>query len=49
MSLAKEIKPKKCKAPGCGQRFKPTMAIFGAYCIVRGIRVSNRRKKEQGQ
>lgn len=20
-----EIKPKKCKAPGCGQRFKPTM------------------------
>lgn len=23
--LAKEIKPKKCKAPGCGQRFKPTM------------------------
>lgn len=23
--IAKEIKPKKCKAPGCGQRFKPTM------------------------
>jgi len=26
MSLAKEIKPKKCKAPGCGQRFKPSMS-----------------------
>ncbi|MHA6160988.1 recombination protein NinG [Pseudomonas sichuanensis] len=23
--LAKEIKPKKCKAPGCGKHFKPTM------------------------
>lgn len=23
--LAKEIKPKKCKAPGCGKPFKPTM------------------------
>lgn len=23
--LAKEIKPKKCKAPGCGQHFKPAM------------------------
>ncbi|MFV0894410.1 recombination protein NinG [Pseudomonas kurunegalensis] len=23
--LAKEIKPKKCKAPGCGKLFKPTM------------------------
>ena len=21
-----EIKPKKCKAPGCGQRFKPAMS-----------------------
>ncbi|APF01664.1 ninG protein [Pseudomonas putida] len=26
MMLAKEIKPKKCKAPGCGQRFKPAMS-----------------------
>ena len=26
MMLAKEIKPKKCKAPGCGQRFKPSMS-----------------------
>ena len=25
MTLAKEIKPKKCKAPGCGKPFKPTM------------------------
>ena len=25
MKLAKEIKPKKCKAPGCGKHFKPTM------------------------
>lgn len=25
MSVAKEIKPKKCKAPGCGKPFKPTM------------------------
>ncbi|OFS74377.1 ninG protein [Pseudomonas sp. HMSC08G10] len=25
MMLAKEIKPKKCKAPGCGKHFKPTM------------------------
>lgn len=24
--LAKEIKPKKCKAPGCGQRFKPSLS-----------------------
>lgn len=25
MTLGKEIKPKKCKAPGCGKHFKPTM------------------------
>lgn len=25
MTLAKEIKPKKCKAPGCGKPFKPSM------------------------
>ena len=25
MMLTKEIKPKKCKAPGCGKPFKPTM------------------------
>lgn len=25
MTLAKEIKTKKCKAPGCGKHFKPTM------------------------
>ncbi|QJQ21411.1 ninG protein [Pseudomonas sp. SK] len=25
MTLAKEIKPKKCKAPGCGKHFKPAM------------------------
>ncbi|MEN8639608.1 recombination protein NinG [Pseudomonas sichuanensis] len=25
MTLAKEIKPKKCKAPGCGKHFKATM------------------------
>ncbi len=25
MTLAKEIKPKKCKAPSCGKHFKPTM------------------------
>lgn len=24
--LAKEIKPKKCQAPGCGQRFKPSLS-----------------------
>lgn len=24
--LAKEIKPKKCRAPGCGQRFKPSLS-----------------------
>ena len=32
-----------------GQLMLLAMAIFGAYCIVRGMRVSNRRKKEQGQ
>ncbi|MCO7634112.1 recombination protein NinG [Pseudomonas guariconensis] len=26
MTLAKEVKPKKCKAPGCGQRFKPSLS-----------------------
>ncbi|MFG0400599.1 recombination protein NinG [Pseudomonas sp. zjy_11] len=26
MTLVKEIKPKRCKAPGCGQRFKPSMS-----------------------
>lgn len=25
------------------------MVILGAYCIVRGVVISNRRKKEQGQ
>ncbi|HEK0905427.1 TPA: recombination protein NinG [Pseudomonas putida] len=27
MSLAKEIKPKKCRAPGCGEPFHPTMTM----------------------
>lgn len=26
MSLTKETKPKKCKAPGCGKHFKPSMS-----------------------
>ncbi|MBO9552204.1 recombination protein NinG [Pseudomonas sp.] len=33
MTLSKEIKPKKCKAPGCGQRFKPSM-ITQKVCSV---------------
>ncbi|MCS4284428.1 hypothetical protein M2396_002724 [Pseudomonas sp. BIGb0278] len=31
-----------------GQLLLLAMAIFGAYCIVRGMRISSRLKKEQG-
>ncbi|MFJ1573014.1 hypothetical protein ACIOAU_15745 [Pseudomonas sp. NPDC088322] len=31
-----------------GQLLLLAMAIFGAYCIVRGMLISNRLKKEQG-
>ncbi len=31
--LAKEIKPKKCRAPGCGQRFKPSLSTQKVCCM----------------
>lgn len=37
MTLSKEIKPKKCKAPGCGKRFKPAMStqkVCSVSCVL---------------
>ena len=35
--LAKEIKPKKCRAPGCGKHFRPvlsTQAVCSHACAL---------------
>jgi hypothetical protein len=47
MSLAKEIKPKKCKAPGCGQRFKPSMSTQKVCSIACALAMSKDSKVQK--
>lgn len=45
--LAKEIKPKKCKAPGCGQRFKPSMSTQKVCSIACALAMSKDSKVQK--
>ncbi|NIE73016.1 ninG protein [Pantoea sp. Ap-967] len=45
--LAKEIKPKKCKAPGCGQRFKPAMSTQKVCSIACALAMSKDSKVQK--
>ena len=47
MTLAKEIKPKKCKAPGCGKPFKPTMTTQKVCSIACALAVSKDSKVQK--
>lgn len=47
MSLTKEIKPKKCKAPGCGQRFKPAMSTQKVCSIACALAMSKDSKVQK--
>ncbi|WP_373754538.1 recombination protein NinG [Pseudomonas sp.] len=47
ISGAKEVKPKKCKAPGCGQRFKPTMTTQKVCSIACALAVSKDSKLQK--
>lgn len=47
ISGAKEVKPKKCKAPGCGQRFKPTMTTQKVCSIACALAVSKDSKVQK--
>ncbi|MHA7114652.1 recombination protein NinG [Pseudomonas promysalinigenes] len=45
--LAKEIKPKKCKAPGCGKPFKPTMTTQKVCSIACALAMSKDSKVQK--
>ncbi|NIF28359.1 ninG protein [Pantoea sp. Tr-811] len=45
--LAKEIKPKKCKAPGCDQRFKPAMSTQTVCSIACALAMSKDSKVQK--
>ena len=45
--LTKEIKPKKCKAPGCGQRFKPSMSTQKVCSIACALAMSKDSKAQK--
>jgi hypothetical protein len=47
MSLNKEPKPKKCRAPGCGQRFKPTMSTQKVCSVACAIAISKDSKLQK--
>ncbi len=47
MMLAKEIKPKKCKAPGCGRHFKPTMTTQKVCSIACALAMSKDSKVQK--
>ncbi|WP_286913256.1 MULTISPECIES: recombination protein NinG [unclassified Pseudomonas] len=47
MSLTKKIKPKKCKAPGCGQRFKPAMSTQKVCSIACALAMSKDSKVQK--
>lgn len=45
--LAKEIKPKKCKAPGCGKHFKPTMTTQKVCSVSCAMAVAREPKAQK--
>ena len=47
MMLAKEIKPKKCKAPGCGKPFKPAMSTQKVCSIACALAMSKDSKVQK--
>lgn len=47
MTLAKEIKPKKCKAPGCSQRFKPTMSTQKVCSVACALAIAKDSKVQK--
>jgi hypothetical protein len=47
MSLNKEPKPKKCRAPGCGQRFNPTMSTQKVCSVACAIAISKDSKLQK--
>ncbi|KEY87810.1 recombination protein NinG [Pseudomonas capeferrum] len=47
MTLAKEIKPKKCKAPGCGKPFKPAMTTQKVCSIACALAMSKDSKVQK--
>jgi hypothetical protein len=44
---AKQIKPKKCRAPGCGQRFNPTMSTQKVCSVACAIAISKDSKLQK--
>lgn len=47
MTAIKEIKPKKCKAPGCGKPFKPTMTTQKVCSIACALAMSKDSKVQK--
>lgn len=47
MSLNKDPKPKKCRAPDCGQRFKPTMSTQKVCSVACAIAISKDSKLQK--
>lgn len=47
MSLTKETKPKKCKAPGCGKHFKPSMTTQKVCSIACALAMSKDSKVQK--
>ncbi len=47
MMQVKEIKPKKCKAPGCGQRFKPTMSTQKVCSVACALAIAKDSKAQK--
>lgn len=45
--LAKEIKPKKCKAPGCGKHFKPAMTTQKVCSVSCALAVAKEPKAQK--
>ena len=43
----KQIKPKKCRAPGCGQRFNPTMSTQKVCSVACAIAISKDSKLQK--
>lgn len=47
MSALRAIKPKKCRAPGCGQRFNPTMSTQKVCSVACAIAISKDSKLQK--
>lgn len=45
--IAKEIKPKKCKAPGCSKRFKPTLSTQKVCSVACALAIAKDSKVQK--